>query len=135
MSVSLYRGHVDRLVKELAQLEEKAADARTRASKERADGLRASQSITRATSVSASQSKRREAQRHEERAVGYDRQAAQYVSQSATRQRALSEARRRLEQAETTDRKKIVTGVTGAHNGLDVEKDPGRSPGSARGPR
>jgi hypothetical protein len=108
MSVSLYRGQVDRLTSDLAQLEAKAAGERGRASKERADGLRATQSITRTTSASTVQSKQREAQRHEESAVGHDRQAAQYATQSATKRRALSEAQGRLEQAEGAERKKVA---------------------------
>ena len=108
MSVSLYRGQVDRLTSELAQLEEKVAGERGRAAKERADGLRASQSITKTTSASAAQSKLREVQRHEERAVGHDRQAAHYATQSATKRRAMSEAQGRLQQAEASERKKVA---------------------------
>lgn len=106
MSVSLYRGQVDRLTSELAQLEQKAAGERDRASRERGDGLRAVQSITKSTSPSTAQTRTRDAQRHEDRAVRHDRQAAQYATQLASRRRALSDAQRRLSEAEASERKK-----------------------------
>lgn len=106
MSVSLYREQVDRLTSELAQLEQKAAGERDRASRERGDGLRAVQSITKSTSPSTAQTRTRDAQRHEDRAVRHDRQAAQYATQLASRRRALSDAQRRLSEAEASERKK-----------------------------
>lgn len=108
MSVSLYRGQVDRLTGEAAALETKAAGERDRAAKERGDSLRIAGSITKSTSASAAQSKARDAQRHEERAVQHDRQAAQYANQSATKRRALSEAQNRLGQSEAAERKKLA---------------------------
>lgn len=107
MSVSLYRGQVDRLTSEIAQLEAKAAGERGRAAKERADGLRIAQSITKTTSASTAQSKLRDAQRREGRAVQHDRQAAQYATQSASKRPTLSDAQQRVERAETADRKKV----------------------------
>lgn len=108
MSTNLYRGQVDRLTSELAQLEAKAAGERERAAKERADGLRISQSITKTTSASTAQSRLRDVQRREERAAKHDRQAAQYATQSASKRRGLSDAQQRLERAEAAERKKVA---------------------------
>lgn len=106
MSVSLYRGQVDRLTKEIADLEKRAADERTRAAKERSDALRKSNSIGRGTSVSTMQSKRREIQRHEEKAAQHERRAADHAAQVARKRRSLTSSQKSLERALADDRRK-----------------------------
>jgi TIR domain len=106
MSVSLYRGQVDRLTKEIADLEKKAADERTRAAKERSDALRKSNSIGRGTSVSTMQSKLRGIQRHEERAAQHERRAADRAAQVARKRRSLTSSQKSLERALADDRRK-----------------------------
>lgn len=106
MSVSLYRGQVDRLMKEISDLEKKAADERARATKERGDALRKSNSIGKGTSASTLQSKLREIQRHEVKAAQHERRAADYGTQIARKQRSLTSSQKSLERALAGDRRK-----------------------------
>jgi len=106
MSVSLYRGQVDRLTKEIADLERKAADERTRAAKERGDALRTNNSIGRGTSVSTMQSKLRQIQRNEESAAQHERRAADHSGQVARKRSSLTSAQKSLERALADDRRK-----------------------------
>jgi hypothetical protein len=106
MSVSLYRGQVDRLIKEISDLEKKVADERARASKERGDALRKGSAIGKGTSASALQSKLREIQRHEAKAAQHERRAADYGTKIANKQRSLTASQKSLERALATDRRK-----------------------------
>ncbi len=106
MSVSLYRGQVDRLMKEIADLEKKAAEERSRAAKERAEALRKSSSIGRSTSESMLQSKLREIQRHEDNAARHERRSAEFATQIARKQQSLASAQRSFDRALEADRRK-----------------------------
>jgi TIR domain len=106
MSMSLYRSQVDRLMKEIADLERKAADGRGRATKERRDALRKSSSLRSTTSATTLQSRMREIQRHEERAVQHERRAADYGKQIAAKQRSLTSAQTSFERASAEQRRK-----------------------------
>jgi TIR domain len=106
MSVSLYRGQVDRLTKEIADLEKKAADERNQAAKERGEALRKTSSIGRGTSESARRSKLREIQRHEENAARHERRAADYGTQIARKQQSLTSSQKSLDRALADERRK-----------------------------
>jgi hypothetical protein len=106
MSSSYHRGQVDRLSAELARLEGKEAGSRDKAARERAQGLRASQSVTPSTSASSAKSKLQSAQRHEARAVGYDQEAARYASQISTKRKALAAAQSKVSGAEQDQRRR-----------------------------
>lgn len=106
MSVSMYRGQVDRLTKEIADLEKKAADERVRATKERGDALRKSGSISKTASASMLQSRRREIQRHEEKAAEHERRAGTFGSQVASKRRSLTSAQTSLDSALVSERRK-----------------------------
>lgn len=108
MSTQTYRDQVTRLVSELAGLETKHAKAREEAARERAAAGRASNSISRTSSPSTMQSRLREAERHEARAVTLDKEAARIANLIASKQKARSEAERRLADAEAADRKKLA---------------------------
>jgi hypothetical protein len=106
MSVSQYRSQVDRLTKEISDLEKKSADERARATKERGNALRKSKSIGKGTSASLLQSKLNEIQRHEAKAAQHERHAADYTGQIARRQTSLTSAQKSLERALTSERRK-----------------------------
>lgn len=106
MSVSLYRNQADRLTKEIAGLEGKLADERSRATKERGEALRISSSISSSTSESTLRSKLREIQRREERASQHEKKAAQLADQIASKRRSLTSAESQLEQALKREREK-----------------------------
>jgi len=108
MSTQTYRDHVTRLVSELGGLETKLARAREEAARERSTAGRAINSISRSSSASTVQSRMREAERHEARAVTQDKEAARLANLIATKQKARSAAERRLADAEGADRKKIA---------------------------
>lgn len=78
--VSLWfrRSRVERLAKEIAALEEKLADTRQRASASRSSALRASGSISKATSASTAQSKLRDARRQADAEKPLDKVAFLY---------------------------------------------------------
>lgn len=106
MSVSQYRGDVDRLTKEIADLQMKASQERARATQERGNALRVQSSIRGTSSQSLIQSKLRQIQRHDEEAVRHERRAADYDSKAATKQRSLSSAQKNLERALEANRRK-----------------------------
>jgi TIR domain len=106
MSVSLYRGQVDRLTKEIADLEKKAADERSRAAKERGEALQKGSSIGRSSSESTRRSKLREIQRHEENAARHERRSADYATQIARKQQSLASAQKSLDRALADARRK-----------------------------
>lgn len=108
MSTQTYRDQVTRLVSELGGLETKLARAREGAARERSTAGRAINSISRSSSASTVQSRLREAERHEARAVTQDKEAARLANLIATKQKARSDAERRLSDAEAADRKKIA---------------------------
>lgn len=109
MSTKTYRDQVTRLVSELAGLETKLAKARGDAARERSAAGRAATSISRTRSSSTVQSRLREAERHEIRAVALDREAARIAGLIASKQKARSDAERRLADAEAADRRKIAS--------------------------
>jgi hypothetical protein len=102
----MYRNQVDRLMKEIADIERKAADERGRATKERGDALRKSSSLRSNISTSTLQSRMRDIQRHEEKAVQHERRAADYAKQIAAKQRSLTSAETSLERAAAEQRRK-----------------------------
>jgi hypothetical protein len=106
MSVSMYRGQVDRLRKEIADLEKRAADERGRASADRGEALRISNSITRSTSASVAQSKLRQAQAKDASAAAHDKKAADHADKAASRGRQLTSAQNSLDQALATERRR-----------------------------
>lgn len=108
MSTQTYRDQATRLVSELAGLETKHAKAREEATRERAAAGRASNSISRTSSPSTIQSRSREAERHEARAVTLDKEAARIANLIASKQKARSDAERHLADAEAADRKKLA---------------------------
>ncbi|HSW42850.1 MAG TPA: hypothetical protein VLM76_10105 [Patescibacteria group bacterium] len=108
MSTQTYRDQVTRLASELGSLETKLAKAREQAARERSAAGRAINSISRSTSASTIQSRLREAERHEARAVTRDKDAARIANLIASKQKARSAAERRLSNAETADRKKVA---------------------------
>jgi hypothetical protein len=106
MTVSTLRSQVDRLGKDVADLERKAADETVRATKEHGQALRVQNSISRTTSASLLQSKLREIQRYEESASRHEQKAAQYAQQAANKRRSLTSAHNQLEQALKRERDK-----------------------------
>lgn len=108
MSTQTYRDQVTRLVSELGSLETKLARAREEAARERSAAGRAINSISRSTSASTVQSRLREAERHEARAVTQDKEAARIANLIASKQKARSDAGRHLADAEAADRKKLA---------------------------
>jgi len=98
MSVSMYRNQLDRLTKEISDFEKKAADERTRATRERGDAVRKERPIS---GPEHAQSRLREIQRHEERAAPSD-----LGGQIATKKRSLSSAQKSLERALADERQK-----------------------------
>lgn len=109
MSTQMYRDQVARLVSELAGLETKLSKARGDAAGERSAAGRALSSISRTSSPSTVQSRLREAERHETRAVALDKEAARIAGLIASRQKARSDAERRLADADAADRRKIAS--------------------------
>jgi hypothetical protein len=109
MSTQTYRDQVTRLVSELAGLETKHAKAREDAARERSAAGRAASSISRTSSPSTVQSRLREAERHDARAVTLDKEAARIANLIASKQKARGDAERRLADAEAADRKKLAT--------------------------
>jgi len=108
MSTQSYRDQVTRLVTELAGLETKLAKAREEAARERSAAGRAINSISRSTSASTVQSRLREAERHEARAVTQDKETARIAGLVASKLKGRSDAERRLADAEAADRKKVA---------------------------
>lgn len=106
MSVSMYRGQVDRLQREIAQLAAKIADERSKAARERSEALRIAGSISRTTSPSIAASKLKQAQQREERAVGHDKRAATHAAAAAGKGRQLTTAQSSLDRALGQQRKK-----------------------------
>lgn len=106
MSSSIYRSQVDRLKKEIADLEVKAASERSRATRERLEARRIADSITRSTSAITAQSRVRDSLRHEERANGHDRKGADHDKAAATKGRQLTTAQASLDNALEQQRKK-----------------------------
>lgn len=106
MSVSTLRGEVDRLAKDVADLERKAADESARATKDHGQALRVQSSVSRTTSPSTLQSKLREIQRYEGSASRHEQKAAQHAQQAANKRRSLTTSQNRLEQALKTERDK-----------------------------
>lgn len=109
MSTQMHRDHVTRLVSDLAGLEAKLAKARGDAARERSAAGRAMNSISRTSSASTIKSRLREAERHEARAVALDNDAARISGLIATKQKARSDAERRLADAEAADRRKVTS--------------------------
>jgi TIR domain len=102
----MYRGQADRLTKSIADAQRKLADESTKATKARGDALRVANSITRTTSESLVRQKRREIQRHEEKAAAHERLVARYANEVATKRRALTAAESSLKRAEGQERQK-----------------------------
>lgn len=109
MSTQTYRDQVTRFVSDLAGLETKLAKARGDAARERSAAGRATNSISRTSSASTIKSRLQEAERHEARAVALDKDAARITGLIATKQKARSDAERRLADAEAADRRKIAS--------------------------
>jgi hypothetical protein len=106
MSVSMYRSQVDRLKKEIADLEKRAAEERARANHDRGESLRLRTSITRTTSPSTAQSKLRQVQTRDESAVVHEKKAAGHADSAAVKGRQLTGAENSLEQALVQQRRR-----------------------------
>jgi TIR domain len=106
MSVSMYHSQVDRLIKDIADLQKKQADESSKATKARGDALRVANSISRTTSESMLRQKQRDIQRHEEKAAGHEKRVAQYADQIASKRRALTSAEASLSRAQGHQRQK-----------------------------
>jgi hypothetical protein len=106
MSVSMYRGQADSLIKEIADLESKQANERGKAVRERGEAQRALSGIYASSSASTVLSKQRDAQRHEESAVKYDKEAARLAARIADKRRSLASAEASLKRALEEERKK-----------------------------
>lgn len=107
VSSSSYRSQTERIKKDIADLEGRAADERKRANSERGTALRAMSSITKTSSPSAVKSKLAEAQRHEGRAADHDKRAAGFASQIASKTKQFNMAERSLGSALDQERKKV----------------------------
>ena len=106
MSVSTYRGQVDRLRNEIADLEAKVAVERSGATRERASAQRIVGSISRSTSPTTAQSRHRDASRHEARADAHDKKAADFAKRAASKSGQLTTAQGSLDRALQQERKK-----------------------------
>ncbi len=104
--LAFYRRRADQLRADIATLEGKVADARKKAAKERTDGQRARQSISRSPSASTVQSKLRDAVRHEERAAQHDGTAAGLLRQLAAKQSSLTTVEGNVERTSAGARRK-----------------------------
>jgi len=102
----MYRGQIDRLTKEIADLEAKIADQHGRAAKERAAALAAASSITRYTSPSTARSKLAEQVRRQTQAADHDKRAAAFSAQLAGKRASLTSAMGSAERAEATTRRR-----------------------------
>jgi len=100
------RSQVDRLAKEIADLESRQADEKGKAARERNDAQRAVGGIYSSSSPATVTSKRREAQRHEESAVQHDKAAAALAGRIADKRHALTTAESSLQRAIDDERKK-----------------------------
>ena len=106
MSVSMFRGQVERLQREIAHLEARVADERSKSARERSEALRIAGSVSRTTSPSMAASKLKQAQQREERAVGHDKRAATHAAAAAGKGRQLTTAQASLDRALGQQRKK-----------------------------
>lgn len=106
MSVSMYRGQADRLSKEIADLESRKANELGKAVRERGEAQRALGGIYASSSPATVSSKQRESQRHEERAVQYDKEAARLMTQIVAKRRSLASTEASLRNAVEEERKK-----------------------------
>lgn len=111
MSTQMHRDQVTRLVSELAGLETKLSKARGDAARERSAATRAATSITRTKSASTIQSRLREVERRESRAVALDKEAARLANRIASKQKARGNAEGQLAKAEAADRRKLASEV------------------------
>jgi hypothetical protein len=102
----MYRSQVDRVMKEIADLQKKAADENAKVTSARGDALRVASSISRTASVSSLQQKQREIQRYEKKASDHEKRAAQHVEQLARKRSSLSSAESSLQRAQTQERQK-----------------------------
>lgn len=99
MSVSMYRNRVERLTKEIGGLEGKRAAELKAAAKERQEAIRIASSISKSTSESMANSKRKSAARHEEKAADADKRASKVTDQLARKGRELGSAQQDLAKA------------------------------------
>jgi hypothetical protein len=95
----MYRTQVDRLRKEIADLDKRAAEERGRASKDRGEALRLRSSITGSTSSSTALSKLRQAQSRDESAVAHEKKAVGYADAAASKAQQLTRAQASFQQA------------------------------------
>lgn len=102
----MYRSQVDRLKQEITNLERKAADERSKANRERGEALRVRTSISGTTSPGTLRSKLNDIQRREERAVGYEQQAARCGNDITRKVQQLRSAESSLRRAEEQQRKR-----------------------------
>ena len=99
MSSAMYRSQVDRIRREVADIERKIAGERTRAAKAREDAHRVRRSISSHTSASTLRMKLGQVDRYEGQALDYDKTAARLMTQAANKNRLLADAQTRLERA------------------------------------
>jgi hypothetical protein len=128
MSIDYYQSHIDHLNDELARLEGKVATALEGASREREAGHSDEGAAARTSSQSAAKSYRLSAQRHQERALRYDKNAARAQGDLANKRRALNAATRELAEAERRERERtrrqalapIMGYLPAAENGMGI---------------
>jgi len=106
VSVSMYRGQVDRLTKDIADLRSKLATANGKVADDRSKARRAGEAMDRTSNASTVRSKGREVERYEKSAVGHEKQAAQLEGQIASKLKSLNNAQGNLERAIEQQRKK-----------------------------
>jgi hypothetical protein len=95
----MYQVRVDRLRREIADLQAKAARARADATRERETAMRARSSITSTTSASTARSKLSDAQRRDQSAIGHERRAIGYDNDAVRKTRELTAAQQQVERA------------------------------------
>jgi len=108
MSVSMYANTVARLEKEIAGLQKKAGEERSRAAKERQAGNSKLRGIGRHTSDSQRLGKEKDAARHEERAANHDVKAAGFADQAAKKGDQLQRAQATEDRRDEAKRKQAL---------------------------
>jgi class 3 adenylate cyclase len=107
----MYQSEVERLRREVADLERRIASERTRAAGARDDAYRVRRSIGTHTSPSTLRMKLSQIDRYEAQAIDRDKAAARLMMQAANKSRSLAVAQTRLERAlQQEARRSIASG-------------------------
>jgi hypothetical protein len=100
MSVSMYRGQLDRKRRQRLDAEKKAGEYRSKESKKRAEAAKARQAASSTKSESTMRSKLREAERKENEAEGAGKEAGRWHGRAAGYAREEVDIQKKLTQAE-----------------------------------